>query len=108
MDSRTIDWPISGLRYYHTEIPLWYCKQCGETLAPPPGKYYRPWKDPAPFAKCPQCGSEDFVGGVRVFVTWLGLSVCNVFLIRHRPAPHIFPAYLPASAPAHGRVVGRT
>src|SRR5881396_2708935 len=48
IDSLTIDWPISRLRYYHTEIPLWYCKKCGETLAPPPGKYYRPWKDPAP------------------------------------------------------------
>src|SRR5439155_990603 len=59
IDSLTIDWPISRLRYYHTEIPLWYCKKCGETLAPPPGKYYRPWKDPAPFAKCPKCSSKD-------------------------------------------------
>src|SRR5437899_783012 len=62
IDSLTIDWPISRLRYYHTEIPLWYCKKCGETLAPPPGKYYRPWKDPAPFAKCPKCSSKEFVG----------------------------------------------
>src|SRR5439155_1018824 len=60
IDSLTIDWPISRLRYYHTEIPLWYCKKCGETLAPPPGKYYRPWKDPAPFAKCPKCSSNEF------------------------------------------------
>src|SRR2546426_800119 len=65
IDSLTIDWPISRLRYYHTEIPLWYCKKCGETLAPPPGKYYRPWKDPAPFAKCPKCSSKEFVGEQR-------------------------------------------
>jgi valyl-tRNA synthetase len=56
IDSLTIDWPISRRRYYHTEIPLWYCTKCGETLAPPPGKYYRPWKDRAPFDTCPKCG----------------------------------------------------
>src|SRR5439155_217915 len=33
-ESLTIDWPISRRRFYHTEIPLWYCKKCGETLAP--------------------------------------------------------------------------
>src|SRR5439155_1314843 len=67
-ESLTIDWPISRRRFYHTEIPLWYCKKCGETLAPPPGKYYRPWKDPAPFSKCPKCGSSEFVGEDRIFV----------------------------------------
>src|SRR5437899_1360689 len=77
IDSLTIDWPISRLRYYHTEIPLWYCKQCGETLAPPPGKYYRPWKDPAVFVARETNPGDDFrineakVGGAAKFVTKL-------------------------------------
>src|SRR2546422_9518061 len=40
MDSLTIDWPISRRRYYHTEIPLWYCEACGEVLVPTPGPDY--------------------------------------------------------------------
>src|SRR2546428_3629021 len=96
IDSLTIDWPISRLRYYHTEIPLWYCKKCGETLAPPPGKYYRPWKDPAPFAKCPKCSSKDFVGEERVFDTWMDSSVSNLFLTRYRGDPNFFAANFPS------------
>src|SRR2546428_136864 len=87
IDSRTIAWPISRLRSSPTEIPLWYCKKCGETLAPPPGKYYRPWKDPAPFAKCPKCSSKEFAGEDRVFDTWIDSSVTNLVLTRYRPDP---------------------
>src|SRR5256886_6089644 len=108
IDSLTIDWPISRLRYYHTEIPLWYCKQCGETLAPPPGKYYRPWKDPAPFAKCPKCGSKDFVGEERVFDTWMDSSVSNLFLTRYRTDPDFFAANFPVSLRPQGREIVRT
>ena len=30
LDSISIDWPISRRRYYGTEIPIWYCKECSE------------------------------------------------------------------------------
>src|SRR3989449_10444216 len=108
IDSPPIDWPISRLRYYHTEIPLWYCKQCGETLAPPPGKYYRPWKDPAPFVKCPKCSSKDFVGEERVFDTWMDSSVSNLFLTRYRGDPNFFAANFPLSLRPQGREIVRT
>src|SRR5947199_220432 len=108
IDSLTIDWPISRLRYYHTEIPLWYCKKCGETLAPPPGKYYRPWKEPAPFAKCPQCNSKEFVGEERVFDTWMDSSVSNLFLTRYRTDPDFFAANFPLSLRPQGREIVRT
>ncbi|MEM5782383.1 MAG: class I tRNA ligase family protein, partial [Candidatus Aenigmatarchaeota archaeon] len=39
INSITIDWPISRRRYYATEIPVWYCKNCGEIYVPKPGKY---------------------------------------------------------------------
>jgi valyl-tRNA synthetase len=78
MDSVTIDWPISRRRYFHTEIPLWYCRACGETLVPPPGPYYQPWKDPAPFDACPKCGGRNFRGEERVFDTWMDSSNSNL------------------------------
>jgi len=108
IDSLTIDWPISRLRYYHTEIPLWYCKKCGEALAPPPGKYYRPWKDPAPFSKCPKCGSQEFVGEERVFDTWMDSSVSNLYLTRYRTDPDFFAANFPLSLRPQGREIVRT
>ncbi len=108
IDSLTIDWPISRLRYYHTEIPLWFCKACGETLAPPPGKYYRPWKDPAPFERCPKCGSRDFVGEDRVFDTWMDSSVSNLYITRHRSDPAFAEANFPISLRPQGREIVRT
>ncbi|HYT00014.1 MAG TPA: valine--tRNA ligase [Thermoplasmata archaeon] len=108
IDSLTIDWPISRRRYYHTEIPLWYCKKCGETLAPPPGKYYRPWKDPAPFKKCPKCGATEFVGEDRVFDTWMDSSVSNLFLTRYRTDSKFFEANFPLSLRPQGREIVRT
>ena len=57
LNSIVIDWPISRRRVYATEIPVWYCTKCGHQILPEVGKYYRPWKDPAPFKKCKRCGN---------------------------------------------------
>ncbi len=108
IDGLTIDWPISRRRYYHTEIPLWYCRKCGEALAPPPGKYYRPWKDRAPFEACPKCGAADFVGEDRVFDTWMDSSVSNLFVTRYRREPAFFDANFPVSLRPQGRDIVRT
>jgi valyl-tRNA synthetase len=108
IDSLSIDWPISRRRYYHTEIPLWYCKACGEVLAPPPGKYYRPWKEPAPFAECPKCHGREFVGEDRVFDTWMDSSVSNLLLSGYRSDPTFFKAHFPVSLRAQGREIVRT
>ena len=108
IDSLTIDWPISRRRYYHTEIPLWYCKACGETLAPPPGDYYRPWKDPAPFDACPKCGGREFVGEDRVFDTWMDSSVSNLFVSGYRRDASLFEGNFPVSLRPQGRDIVRT
>src|SRR5204863_8822469 len=81
---------------------------CGETLAPPPGKYYRPWKDPAPFSKCPKCGSSEFVGEDRVFDTWMDSSVSNLYLTRYRSDSAFFKANFPVSLRCQGREIVRT
>jgi len=108
IDGLTIDWPISRRRYYHTEIPLWYCKACKEVLAPPPGKYYRPWKDPAPFDRCPTCGGREFVGEDRVFDTWMDSSVSNLFVTGYRRDMRFFEANFPTSLRPQGKDIVRT
>ncbi len=108
LDSLTIDWPISRQRYYHTEIPLWYCKRCGLALVPEPGKYYRPWRDPPPFERCPQCGSSEFVGENRVFDTWMDSSNSNLWVTMYRKDDRFFEANFPPSLRPQGREIVRT
>ena len=108
IDSLTIDWPISRRRYYHTEIPLWYCKACGHVLAPPPGKYYRPWRDPAPFEACTKCGGREFVGEDRVFDTWMDSSNSNLWVTRYRKDDAFFEANFPPALRPQGPDIVRT
>jgi valyl-tRNA synthetase len=80
--SLRIDWPISKTRYYATEVPLWRCRSCGSYLVPEPGRYYRPWRDPPPFDRCPQCGAgkEYLEGDKRVFDTWFDSSISPLYV----------------------------
>jgi len=82
LDSISIDWPISRRRFYGTEIPIWYCKECSEPFIPEPGNYYRPWKDPCPADKCSKCDSTEFVGEERTFDTWMDSSVSPLFITK--------------------------
>jgi len=85
IDSISIDWPISRRRYYGTELPIWYCKDCGKACLPKPGKYYRPWKDKPPFKKCPNCKSDNgFRGETRTFDTWMDSSISPLFIARYQ------------------------
>ncbi len=80
--SLRIDWPISKTRYYATEVPLWRCRSCGSYLVPEPGGYYRPWRDPPPFERCPKCGAgKDYIeGDKRVFDTWFDSSISPLYV----------------------------
>ncbi len=81
IDSVTIDWPISRRRYYGTEIPIWYCKECDKPNIPKSGKYYQPWKEKPPFKSCQHCGSKKgFIGENRIFDTWMDSSVSPLFI----------------------------
>lgn len=76
MNSIKTDWPVSRRRYYGTEIPIWYCKSCKKPVLPEGSRYYRPWKEEAPFENCPHCGSKKgFEGEKRVFDTWMDSSI---------------------------------
>ncbi|TET90604.1 MAG: valine--tRNA ligase [Methanomassiliicoccales archaeon] len=108
MDALTIDWPISRRRYYHTEIPLWYCEKCNETIVPPPGEYYQPWKDPPPVDSCPKCGGTDFVGEERVFDTWMDSSNSNLVATLYMRDDDFFEKNFPTHVRPQGREIVRT
>ena len=107
IDSITIDWPVSRRRFYHTEIPIWYCAKCRDPHVPPPGPYYRPWLEKAPFAACKACGNAEFVGEERVFDTWMDSSSSALFILKKHGA-EFFAKHWPVSIRPQGRDIVRT
>jgi valyl-tRNA synthetase len=109
IDSITIDWPVSRRRYYGTEIPVWYCKNCGKALVPEPGKYYRPWKEDPPFKKCPSCKSEKgFEGDERTFDTWMDSSISPLFIARYKKDEKFFKKTYPSTIRTQAKDIIRT
>jgi len=107
IDSVTIDWPISRRRFFHTEIPLWYCTACSKAITPPPGPYYRPWKDPPPFTSCPHCGGTGFRGEDRVFDTWMDSSNTNLVASQYLKDEAFFQGNFPTHLRPQGRDIVR-
>jgi len=69
------DWVISRQRVFATPIPVWYCKNCGETIvAKEEWLPVDPTKD-KPKEPCPKCGSSDFSGEDDVLDTWMDSSI---------------------------------
>jgi len=108
INSLMIDWPISRRRYYATEIPIWYCKNCGEPHLPKPGKYYRPWIEKAPFEKCSKCGSTEFIGEERTFDTWMDSSITPLFISGYKRDSKLFRRAYPTGIRPQGKDIVRT
>lgn len=108
IESIAIDWPISRRRYYGTEIPIWYCKECSEPYVPEPGKYYRPWKDKCPINKCEKCGAAEFVGEERTFDTWMDSSVSPLFISKFGRDEEFFKKTFPATIRPQAKDIVRT
>jgi len=102
------DWVISRHRYYGTEIPLWYCKSCGAAYVPPPGKYYRPWKEDPPINRCPSCGGSSFVGESRIFDTWFDSSNTELYITGYPADRHTFGRAFPVSLRPQGKEIVRS
>ena len=101
----SMDWPISRNRYYATEVPLWYCK-CGNTIVPPKGRYYKPWKEKPPVGKCPKCGSSEFEPELAVFDTWFDSSVSPLKVLSY--GTDFFRKSFPCSLRPQGKEIVRT
>lgn len=107
----TIDWPISRRRYYHTEIPVWKCKECGEIHLPHPGPYYRPWCEDPPFKgdPCKKCGSKDgYIGEEKTFDTWMDSSNSSIYVLKYGQDQDFFSENHPCSIRPQGREIVRT
>ncbi len=109
INSVSRDWPISRRRFYGTEVPLWYCKKCNETIVPPPGPYYQPWKNPPPIKKCPKCGNADqFEGETRTLDTWMDSSISGLITIFYTEDDEFFQQHFPTSIRPQGKDIVRT
>ena len=108
IDAVSIDWPITRRRYYATEVPLWYCKKCGEVIVPAKGKYYKPWKENPPVSKCPKCGSTEFRGDERVFDTWFDSSISPLYILKYSRDEKFFEKNSPCSLRPQGKEIIRT
>ncbi|MEM0325298.1 MAG: valine--tRNA ligase [Candidatus Aenigmatarchaeota archaeon] len=80
--SVTIDWPISRRRYYATEIPLWYCKNCGNVFYFEDNKYHQPWKEKINVI-CEKCKSNEWIGETRTLDTWFDSSITILYLTKY-------------------------
>ena len=108
INTLSADWAVSRRRYYATEIPLWYCKNCGEIVVPEPGKYYKPWKENPPIEKCPKCGGKEFKGEERVFDTWFDSSVSPLYILGYKTDEKFFRNVFPCSLRPQGKEIVRT
>ena len=108
LNSVNIDWPISRRRFYGTEIPIWYCKNCSEPHVPEPGKYHKPWKEKSPFKKCKKCSSSEFVGEDRTFDTWMDSSISPLFVSKYAKDDDFFQKTYPATIRPQAKDIVRT
>lgn len=110
INSVSTDWPISKDRYYATEIPLWRCSKCGSILVPEPGRYYRPWKEQAPWSNCPVCGAprEYLVGEKKVFDTWFDSSISVLYVTHYMRNHELFEKAFKYTLRPQGQDIIRT
>ena len=109
INSLSIDWPISRRRYYGTEIPIWYCKNCKKACTPKPGKYYQPWKENPPFKQCPHCKSDKgFEGETRTFDTWMDSSISPLFISQYQKDDKFFKKTFPSGIRPQAKDIIRT
>jgi valyl-tRNA synthetase len=106
LDTLSTDWPISRRRYYGTEVPLWYCKECNEIILGSEEKYQQPWKEAPEQKECPKCGSKEIIGDKRVLDTWFDSS--NTPLYIHDFGTEFFEKNPVCSLRPQGKEIVRT
>ena len=78
------DWCISRQRYFGVPFPVWYCKECGETIfAKKEDLPVNPLVDSPKIEKCPKCGCTEFVPDTDIMDTWATSSVTPLINMRY-------------------------
>jgi valyl-tRNA synthetase len=108
LNSVAIDWPVTRRRFYGTEVPIWYCKNCKYPNLPDEGGYYRPWKEKPPFENCSSCGGTEFIGEDRTFDTWLDSSITPLFITKYMKNSQFYNYTYPTTVRPQGKDIIRT
>ncbi|MFX0030096.1 MAG: valine--tRNA ligase [Candidatus Hermodarchaeota archaeon] len=70
------NWVISRQRVFGTPIPFWYCKECGEIIAPNSEDLpLDPVKTQPPIEECSKCKSKNIIGEKDVCDCWIDSSI---------------------------------
>ena len=78
------DWGISRQRYFGVPFPVWYCKDCSETIyADEKDLPVNPLTDKPSIDKCPNCGGTEFIPEEDVMDTWATSSVTPLINMRY-------------------------
>lgn len=111
INSISMDWCLSRRRYYATEIPIWYCKNCNYVYVPEDErslKYYIPWKEKPPIEECPRCKGREWEGEKEVFDTWFDSSISPLFISGYLRDNELFKKIYPCSLRPQGKDIIRT
>jgi valyl-tRNA synthetase len=108
LNSIAIDWPVTRRRFYGTEVPIWYCKNCRCPNLPDEGRYYRPWKEEPPFEKCSNCSGTEFIGEDRTFDTWMDSSISPLFITKYKNNSQFYNYTYPTTLRPQGKDIIRT
>ncbi len=78
------DWCISRQRYFGVPFPVWYCKDCGETiLAKAEDLPVNPLTDKPSIKECPKCHCKEFIPDKDIMDTWATSSVTPLINMRY-------------------------
>ena len=78
------DWCISRQRYFGVPFPVWYCKECGESIfANEEDLPVNPLSDNPKIDKCPKCGCTEFIPETDVMDTWATSSVTPLINMKY-------------------------
>ncbi len=69
------DWGISRQRYFGVPFPIWYCRQCGETISASNDDLPVDPLVQKPDQPCPTCGNQSFLPEQDVMDTWATSSL---------------------------------
>ncbi|MGC8609127.1 MAG: valine--tRNA ligase, partial [Thermoplasmata archaeon] len=93
------DWCISRQRYYGVPFPVWYCKNCNETIYADMDSLPVDPRIDKNIIKCPKCGSSDIEPERDVMDTWATSSITPRLALQRKG---LFPEYYPEDLRGQG------